>query len=156
MRKALNRIRKGVASRSYQLLSGHAAVAEHLRRVNQAHSDLCFWCGSGERQTRYHLFVKCKRCGTEIRKLWQRVRLDCEWSGAPSMRFLFGNEKAVPAILEFLEGTRVGEMPGRILLAGGLDLEEEELDTISLQAREVEESTVGSSSEEEDGPDPPF
>ena len=72
------------------------------------------------------------------------------------MRFLFGNEKAVPAILEFLEGTRVGEMPGRILLAGGLDLEEEELDTISLQAREVEESTVGSSSEEEDGPDPPF
>ena len=48
------------------------------------------------------------------------------------MRFLFGDERAVPAILDFLEGTRVGKMPGRILLAGGPDLEEEELETFSL------------------------
>ena len=53
MRKALNRTRKEVASRFYQLLSGHAAVAEHLKRIGQASSNRCFWCGSGEIQTRY-------------------------------------------------------------------------------------------------------
>ena len=40
---------------------------------------------------------------------------------------------SVPAILEFLERTRVGKMPGRVLMAGGPDLEEEELETLSLQ-----------------------
>ena len=61
MRKALNRTRKEVAGRFYQLLSGHTAAVGHLKRVGQAPSDLCFWCGSGEKQTRYHLFVKCRR-----------------------------------------------------------------------------------------------
>ena len=103
MRKALNRTKKEVASRSYQLLSGRAAVAEHLKRVSQTPTNKCFWCGSGERQTRYHLLVKCKRWEPEIRRLWQRVRLDYEWGGAPSVRFLFGNERAIPSVLEFLE-----------------------------------------------------
>ena len=122
MRKALSRTRKGLAGRFYQLLSGHAATAEHLSRVGQAQSDLCWWCGSGERQSRHHLFVRCQRWGPEIRRLWQRVRLDYGWGGAPSVRRLFGDERAVPAILEFLEGARVGEMPGQILMTGGLQL----------------------------------
>ena len=105
MRKALAVPRKEVASRFYQLLSGYAAVAEHLLRVGQVSSDLCFWCGTGERQRRHHLLVRCKRWEPEIRKMWQRVRLDCEWRGAPSVRLLFGNERAVPAVLEFVEGT---------------------------------------------------
>ena len=37
------------------------------------------------------------------------------------------SQRAVPAILEFLEDTNVGKMPGQILMAGGPDLEEEEL-----------------------------
>ena len=59
LRKALARTRKELAGRFYQLLTGHVATAEHLLRVNQAQSDRCWWCGSGERQPRYHLFVKC-------------------------------------------------------------------------------------------------
>ena len=77
MRKALAKNRKELAERYYQLLSGHAATAEHLLRVGQASNDQCFWCGSGERQTRFDLFVKCRRWEPEIRRLWQRVRLDC-------------------------------------------------------------------------------
>ena len=46
-------------------------------------------------------------------------------------------------------------MPGRILMAGGPDLEEEELEGFSLQAQ-GEEGTGMSSSEEEDGPGPPL
>lgn len=52
---------------------------------------------------------------------------------ATAIRRLFGDERAAPAILEFLEDTRVGKMPGQILLAGGPDLEEEELECFSLQ-----------------------
>ena len=111
MRKALNRARKETASRYYQLLSRHAAAAEHLKRVGQATSDTCFWCGSGEKQTRYHLLVKCRRWAPEIRKMWQRARLDSGWGGAPSVRRLFGDERNVKAILEFLERTKVGKMP---------------------------------------------
>ena len=63
----------------------------------------------------------------------------------------------MPAILGFLEGTRVGKMPGQILLAGGPDLEEEELECVSLQVLgESEDETGISSSEEEDGPGPPL
>ena len=157
MRKSLSRTRKELASRFYQLLSGHAATADHLVRVNQAGSDACFWCGSGERQTRYHLFVKCRRWTPEIKRLWQKVRMGTGWGGAPSIRKLFGDERNAKAVLEFLEKTKVGKMPGRVLLAGGPDLEEEEMEDFSLQVLE-EEGTKSevSSSEEEDGPGPPL
>ena len=63
----------------------------------------------------------------------------------------------VKAILEFLEGTKVGKMPGQVLLAGGPNLEEEELEVFSLQVLSEEENETGiSSSEEEDGPGPPL
>ena len=87
--------------------------------------------------------------------MWQRIRADCGRGGAPSVRWLFGDERNVPAILEFLEETRVGKMPGRVLLAGGPDLEEGELGGFSLQFQGEEEGTEVSSSEEEDGPSPP-
>ena len=73
------------------------------------------------------------------------------------MRRLFGDERNVKAILGFLEETRVGKMPSRVLLAGGSELEEEELEGFSLQVLgEEEEETGVSSSEEEDGPGPPL
>ena len=76
--------------------------------------------------------------------------------GGASIRRLFGDERAVPEILEFLEGTRVGKMPGRILVAGGPGLEEEELEGFSLQVQgEGEEGTGLSSSEEKEKPAPP-
>ena len=87
------------------------------------------------------------------------MELECEWGGAraSSVRRLFGDERAVAAILEFLENTRVGKMPGRILLAGGPDLEEEELEGFSLQVQGEDEVGTGSgSSEGEPGPGHPL
>ena len=157
MRKALNTTRKEIAGRFFQLLSGNAAVAEHLVRVGQAPADTCWFCGTGERQARFHLFVKCRRWEPEIRKLWQRARLDSGWGGAPSIRRLFGSERNVPTILEILERTRVGRIPGRVLLAGGPYLEEEDIECVYLQVLgESEDETGISSSEEEDGPGPPL
>ena len=155
LRKELGRCPKELASRFYQLASGHAAVAEHLMRIGQADSDTCFWCGSGERQTRHHLFIKCRRWMPEIRKLWQKVRAETGERRAPSVRKLFGGRNT-KAILEFLEGTKVGKMPSQILLAGGPDLEEEELEGFSLLVPDEDVGTECSSSGDEDGPGPPI
>ena len=47
-------------------------------------------------------------------------------------------------------------MPGRVLLAGGPDLDEDEMEEVELWAPEVEEgSDISKSSEEEDEPGPP-
>ena len=78
LRKELGKVRKELAGRYYQLLLGHEATAVHLRRVGQAPSDKCWWCGSGERQSRHHLFIKCRRWTPEIKRMWHRVEKDCE------------------------------------------------------------------------------
>ena len=89
--------------------------------------------------------------------MWQRVRLESGWGGAPSIRRLFADERNVKAILEFIERTKVGKMPSRVLLAGGPELEEEEMEGFFLQVLGKEETeTDFSSSEEEDGPGPPL
>ena len=77
MRKELGKVRKELAGRFYQPLSGHAATAPHLQRFGQSPSNRCWWCGSGERQTRHHLFIRCRRWAPEIRQLWQDVERDC-------------------------------------------------------------------------------
>ena len=78
-----------------------------------------------------------------------------EWVGRSTFCTQAFGERNVKAILEFLEGTKVGKMPSRVLLAGGPDLEEEELEGFSLQALGEEEiETEVSSSEDEDGPGP--
>ena len=51
MCKELGKVRKELAGRFYQLLSGHAGTAPHLQRFGQTPSDKYWWCGTGERQT---------------------------------------------------------------------------------------------------------
>ena len=88
--------------------------------------------------------------------MWKRIRLDCGWGGAPSIRRLFRDEKGVPAVLEFLRDTRVGKTPSQIQLAGGPEVEEEDLEIISLLVQGEEEQGTGVSSSEEDGSGPPL
>ena len=88
--------------------------------------------------------------------LWRRAESDCEWGcqRAPSARLLFGDVRATPAVLELLEDTRVGRIPGQILLAGGPDVEEDDLEEIEVWAPEEGAREI-EISEEEDGPGPP-
>ena len=58
-RQQLCRTRKEVTGRYYQLLSGHVATGSYFRGKIQTDSDKCWWCGSGERQSRHHLFARC-------------------------------------------------------------------------------------------------
>ena len=104
--RELGRVRKELAGRFYQLLSGHAATAPHLQRFGQSPSDQYWWCGSGERQTRHHLFIRCRRWTPEIRRLWQDIERSCGPRG-PSVRFLFRDTRATAAVLDFLRSTRL-------------------------------------------------
>lgn len=69
---------------------------------------------------------------------------------------MFSDARATPAVLEFLEDMKVGRMASRVLLAGGPDVEEDEMEEVTLWAP-VEEEGTGISEEEsaeEDGPGP--
>lgn len=64
--------------------------------------------------------------------MWERVEKGCEWKSprALSVRLLFRDERAIPALLEFLDDTRVGRVPSLALL--GMERDEEELGEIEL------------------------
>ena len=69
--------------------------------------------------------------------MWQRVEKDCEWESprVPSVRLLFRDERATPALLEFLADTRVGRKPGLALF--GVEEEVSDLEEIALWARRM-------------------
>ena len=70
---ALGRARKSLASRFFQLASGHAMTAPFLKdKFGWVDSDQCWWCCGG-RQSREHLFKECHAWKDEIRELWRKV-----------------------------------------------------------------------------------
>ena len=60
-----------MATRFFQLFSGHAMIAPFLKeRWGFVNTDACWWCDKG-RQSREHLFKECTAWTKEIRELWQ-------------------------------------------------------------------------------------
>ena len=108
-RTQLRRARKTLAGRYYQLLSGHAATGTYRRRFGRGEDDQCWWCMSGEPQSRHHLFTRCRAWLEQRRRLWKDVGEACEWKHprTPSVRLLW-DVRAAGAVLEFLRTTRVG------------------------------------------------
>ena len=79
-RKQLRRARKEVAGRYYQLLSGHAAIGPCLcDKIRKTGSDGCWWCDGGERQSRHHLFARCKAGAPQREKMWGDRGKACRW-----------------------------------------------------------------------------
>ena len=58
----LRKEREESAGKHCQPISGHAAAEEYLADRTKIQSSECSWCGSGERQTRRYLSVKCRTC----------------------------------------------------------------------------------------------
>ncbi|KAA8896256.1 hypothetical protein FN846DRAFT_994051 [Sphaerosporella brunnea] len=74
VRPALNREREALASRYFQFLTGHAITAPYLKdKLRKRDSDECWFCLSGKRQSRDHLFKECDRWLPQIRGLWRSV-----------------------------------------------------------------------------------
>ena len=70
--RALRRTNRSLASRFFQLASGHGMIAPFLKeKYGWVESDVC-WCSNG-RQSREHLFKECRTWRDEIRLLWKTV-----------------------------------------------------------------------------------
>ena len=99
----------------------------------------------------HHLFVKYRAWSAQIRDLWRSVEEACErrhpW--APTVRLLFQDERATPAVLAFLRETKVGRI---VALAPPEEEESGELEEVVLRPGEEEGQDE---EEEEGGPGPP-
>ena len=106
---ALAKARNGIASRYYQLKTGHALTGMYLKWIGCREDDTCWWChGPGIFQTREHLIKTCTTWRQQQKVLWEEIRL---YTGCGRDRFriadLFADE-FTEAILAFLETTDVG------------------------------------------------
>ena len=109
-RKLLRQTPKLIASRYYQLLSGHAAIGQYLKdRIHKIKDDKCGWCGGRKRQTRHHLFVECRAWLPYTRKMWKSIGKAHGWKHpkSPSIKWLW-KERSTEAVLKMLGETRIG------------------------------------------------
>ena len=106
-------ISRSTVSSYYQLLTGHALTAPFLKdKLKKTDSDQCWWCETGKRQTRDHLFKECERWKTEINVLWTTIGKKLGWKHRRNKKIseLFREEKATGAILQFLRDTGIGKI----------------------------------------------
>jgi hypothetical protein len=97
---------KRLASRYYQLKTGHAITGEHLKRINSTNDDRCWWCNNGERQTMKHLIKDCHKWRKETEKLKKEINIAI-WNHKGT-EHIFTDRKNTTAILKFLESTEIG------------------------------------------------
>ena len=124
----MRRAKKTLDERYYQLLSGHAETGTHRHRFGRTDTPECWWCASGEPQSRHHLFTRYPAWRPQMKRLWKDVGEALGWKRprAPSVWYLWEG-KATDAVLEFLCTTRVGCVGvGRVPLKGRGEDEEGE------------------------------
>ena len=143
----LRKAPKELASRFFQLASGHAMIAPFVKeKFKWIESDTCWWCGS-ERQTREHLFKQCLTWKKEIRELWKTAAemsgckgdqrgFSCKgrgfflcWGtgqgrakrrpGNTSIRELMADKRSTEVVLTFLRTTGVGKLKEGVLSSLG-------------------------------------
>ena len=71
-RQHLRGVREELAGRFYQFPSGHAAIGSYLRdKIHKIDSDRCWWCDTGECQSRFHLVARCPAWAGQARAMWK-------------------------------------------------------------------------------------
>ena len=96
-----------------QMACGHALTGQHLYRFKQRRSDNCWWCRSGAKQTRGHLFGRCSRFRKEYETLVEeveRIRRDKrrdKWKEG-NVRQLFEEEGYELALIAYMKSTGIG------------------------------------------------
>ena len=131
---AVIKSQKSIATRFYQLKTGHALMGKYLMRIGKRRDMKCWWCGH-EYQTRDHLFKWCKRWKREQKQLWVDRREGEEgYEGIEKVMkkpkiglpisLVFAEEKCSWALLDFLFLTDVGRISGVVEEAENSDHEE--------------------------------
>jgi len=101
---------KRLASRFYQLKTGHARTGQYLHWAKVRPDAQCWWCNCPS-QTRDHLFKVCPEWKVQHKVLWAEVlkvtkRWKCRWT----VRDLLADERCGQAVLDFLSSTDVGRL----------------------------------------------
>jgi hypothetical protein len=99
---------KRLASRFYQLKTGHCLTGQHLHRTKSRPNPQCWWCTSVT-QTRDHLFKECAEWKGQQKTLWAEVRKETgKGKNRWKVRDLLADERCSRAVLDFLATTDVG------------------------------------------------
>jgi len=100
---------KRLATRYYQLKTGHCLTGEYLHWTKSHPTPQCWWCQC-PKQTRNHLLKRCPRWKEEQRTLWEEVYKE---TGRGRWRWkaheLFAESGCSQLLLDFLSSTDVGK-----------------------------------------------
>jgi len=101
---------KRLASRFYQLKTGHCLTGQHLNWTKNRPTPQCWWCAS-ETQTRDHLFKECAEWRDQQKILWAEVKKETgRWKSRWKVRDLLADERCSKPVLDFLSTTDVGRL----------------------------------------------
>ena len=102
--------RKHLASRYFQLKSGHAAIGVYLQQIKAQEDATCRDCGSS-RETIHHLLFECQKWRQQRNKLYRDLELDGAMRPTAAEEHpqgrLLGEPRATKALLQFLASTSV-------------------------------------------------
>ena len=106
-------ISKKDSSVFFQLASGHALIGAYLKRFKMRDDDNCWWCNQPTKQTRGHLFGRCKRFRQEYKSLIATVNgIRKERNLKPRKRWrayqFFQEEGYERPVIDFLKETGIG------------------------------------------------
>jgi len=101
---------KKLASRVYQLKTGHCRTGQYLHRAKARPTAQCWWCQCPA-QTRDHLFKVCPKWKMQQKILWPEVLKETKrWKSRWTVRDLLADERCVQAVLDILADTDVGRL----------------------------------------------
>ena len=98
---------KRLASRAYQLKSGHARTGQYLHWAKVRPTAQCWWCQCPV-QTRDHLFKECPRWRGQQKILWSEFKKDTgRWKSRWKIQELMADGRCSRAVLDSLSTTDV-------------------------------------------------
>jgi len=101
---------KRLASRYYQLKTGHARTGQYLHWAKVRPTAQCWWCQCPS-QTRDHLFKVCPEWKMQQKIPWAEVQKETgRWKSRWTVRELLVDGRCGQAVLEFLSSTDVGRL----------------------------------------------
>jgi len=101
---------KRLASRYYQLKTGHARTGQYLHWAKVRPDTQCWWCKCPS-QTRDHLFKVCPEWKMQQKILWAEVLKETKrWKSRWTVRDLLADGRCGRAVLDFLSSTDVGRL----------------------------------------------
>ena len=64
----------GSLAQCQRAISGHTAIETYLReKIHKIDSSERWWFNGGERQSRHHLFVRCRAWAPPAERMWEKI-----------------------------------------------------------------------------------